>query len=189
MKEEIYRIEGMSCAACSSAVERVTRKLGGVERSDVNLTTERMTIVYDETKLDAARIMQKVEKAGFGIRLYEKEAGKGYGTESRAGAVENVHGAPNTPGDITEAERKQSIYGKAETSKSSMHSKFSRNQMIGSIIATVILLYVSMGQMLPVPLPVPDIINMHTMPTNYALTQLLLTIPVLYFGRKFLSVD
>ena len=31
MKTEVYDIEGMSCAACSSAVERVTRKLEGVE--------------------------------------------------------------------------------------------------------------------------------------------------------------
>ena len=42
MVEEIYIIEGMSCAACSAAVERVTRKLDGVELSDVNLTTNRM---------------------------------------------------------------------------------------------------------------------------------------------------
>ena len=36
MRTEVYDIEGMSCAACSSAVERVTRKLEGVESSDVN---------------------------------------------------------------------------------------------------------------------------------------------------------
>ena len=51
MTTEIYHIEGMSCAACSSAVERVTRKLDGVEQSDVNLTTNRMTITYDEAKV------------------------------------------------------------------------------------------------------------------------------------------
>ena len=39
MKTEVYNIEGMSCAACSSAVERVTRKIEGVENSSVNLTT------------------------------------------------------------------------------------------------------------------------------------------------------
>ena len=47
MRTEVYDIEGMSCAACSSAVERVTRKLEGVESSDVNLTTNKMTITYD----------------------------------------------------------------------------------------------------------------------------------------------
>ena len=29
MKEEIYEISGMTCASCSSAVARVTRKLEG----------------------------------------------------------------------------------------------------------------------------------------------------------------
>ena len=66
MRTEVYDIEGMSCAACSSAVERVTRKLEGVESSDVNLTTNKMTITYDETKVTPEMIMGKVEKAGFG---------------------------------------------------------------------------------------------------------------------------
>ena len=39
MREEKYDISGMHCAACSASVERVTRKLPGVERSEVNLTT------------------------------------------------------------------------------------------------------------------------------------------------------
>ena len=57
MREETYLIEGMSCAACSAAVERVTRKLEGVECSDVNLTTNRMIIYYDEAKVTRELIM------------------------------------------------------------------------------------------------------------------------------------
>ena len=44
MKTEKYTISGMSCAACSSAVERVSRKVEGVSESNVNLTTGKMTI-------------------------------------------------------------------------------------------------------------------------------------------------
>lgn len=172
MKEEIYIIEGMSCAACSSAVERVTRKLEGVERSDVNLTTERMTIVYDETKATPELIMQKVEKAGFGIRLYEKEK----------------RSTPDKDDKIDQYSQNASA-NQPEKAKNGQQASqgpgYSRNQMIGAIVTTVILLYVSMGQMLPIPLPTPELIDMHTVPGNYALTQLLLTIPVLYFGRKF----
>lgn len=65
MKREVYLIEGMHCAACSSAVERVTRKLPGVVRSDVNLTTNKMTIEYDDGRVAPEQIMGKVEKAGF----------------------------------------------------------------------------------------------------------------------------
>ena len=48
MREEKYDITGMHCAACSASVERVTRKLPGVDRSDVNQTTGIMTIANDE---------------------------------------------------------------------------------------------------------------------------------------------
>ena len=51
MTTQQYHIDGMSCAACSSAVERVTRKLNGVESSNVNLTTNRMVITYDESQV------------------------------------------------------------------------------------------------------------------------------------------
>ena len=50
MKEERYNISGMSCAACSASVQRVVSKLDGVESCEVNLVTEKMTVVYDETK-------------------------------------------------------------------------------------------------------------------------------------------
>jgi Cu+-exporting ATPase len=73
MKREVYRIEGMHCAACSSAVERVTRKLPGVVRSDVNLTTNKMDIEYDEKTVTPELIMAKVEKAGFQALPFKEE--------------------------------------------------------------------------------------------------------------------
>ncbi|MFA7108613.1 MAG: cation transporter [Sphaerochaetaceae bacterium] len=52
MIHEEYIIEGMSCAACSATVERVTKKLDGVDESSVNLATNKLTISYDEKKLN-----------------------------------------------------------------------------------------------------------------------------------------
>ncbi len=69
MKEEIYDITGMHCAACSSAIERVTRKLEGVEVSEVNLPMNRMRIVYDENLVDRDLIVKKISRAGFGADL------------------------------------------------------------------------------------------------------------------------
>ncbi len=57
MKTESYHIDGMACAACSSAVERVTRKMDGVQSSDVNLTTNKMVITYDEGKVTESMIV------------------------------------------------------------------------------------------------------------------------------------
>ena len=74
MKTEVYDIGGMHCAACSAAVERVTRKLEGVTQSDVNLPMNRLTISYDEKLCSPEKIILKIEKAGFTASLHvEKE--------------------------------------------------------------------------------------------------------------------
>lgn len=149
MKKEVYVVEGMTCAACSSSVERVTRKLPGVQRSDVNLTTGKLTVEYDEKSVSPDDIMNKVKKAGFGIH----------------------------PQD--EKKPVQEPAGPADTAK---------RDMIGAAVISAVLLYISMGQMLFGGLPVPDIISMETHPVNFAVIQMLLAIPVLYFGRRFFTV-
>lgn len=70
MITEKYNITGMTCAACSSAVERVTRKLPSVSESNVNLTTGILTITYDEKQLMPEDIIKKVDRAGFGAELF-----------------------------------------------------------------------------------------------------------------------
>lgn len=77
MRQEIYLIEGMHCAACSSSLERVTRKLPGVVRSSVNLITNKLSIEYDEQKVTPEQIMEKVEKTGFhASKFVEGEKGE-----------------------------------------------------------------------------------------------------------------
>ncbi|MCR5660827.1 MAG: heavy metal translocating P-type ATPase, partial [bacterium] len=79
MRTEIYCIEGMHCASCSAAVERVTKKLPGVEASSVNLATRRMEITYDEAKTNPDAIKAKIAKAGFSAELYNEEAKPDFG--------------------------------------------------------------------------------------------------------------
>jgi len=155
MREEKYDISGMHCAACSASVEKVTRKLPGVERSEVNLTTEMMTICYDETQVTPEQIVAKVEKAGFSAVLHK---------EHQEAAVPDAK-------DAAEAELRRKKW-----------------ELVTAGAFSLVLLYVSMGQMLPFglpTLPLPDIFSMHTHPVNFAILQLLLTIPVLYCGRHF----
>lgn len=64
----------MTCASCSAAVERVTRKLEGVESSSVNLATTKMMITYDEAKLTPETIMERVERAGFSAELFVEDS-------------------------------------------------------------------------------------------------------------------
>ncbi len=67
-------IDGMTCAACSAAVERTARKLPGVKSAEVNLTTSRGSFVYDPSLTKLSEIKTAIEKAGYVPR--EAEGGK-----------------------------------------------------------------------------------------------------------------
>ncbi|MCI9307675.1 MAG: heavy-metal-associated domain-containing protein [Lachnospiraceae bacterium] len=66
-KEVTLIIEGMTCASCSAAVERVTKKVPGVESSQVNLATNRARIVYDPEQVTIEMLCERIERAGFGF--------------------------------------------------------------------------------------------------------------------------
>lgn len=57
--------------------------------------------------------------------------------------------------------------------------------IIISGVFSAVLLYISMGQMLLGNVPLPKFLDMESNPYNFALTQLLLCLPALFFGRKF----
>ncbi len=67
MKTQQYSVTGMSCAACSSSVQRVVSRLNGVKSCDVNLITGKMTVTFDENAVSSADFFRVVQKAGFGI--------------------------------------------------------------------------------------------------------------------------
>ena len=64
-------IEGMTCAACSAAVERVTKKLDGVKSAAVNLTTNKGVFEYDPSKVKLSEIKAAVEKSGLYAEGYK----------------------------------------------------------------------------------------------------------------------
>ena len=159
MKEERYDISGMHCAACSASVERVTRKLPGVERSDVNLTTGIMTICYDEKQVTPEQIVAKVEKAGFGAALHPEHREEVVAAPARKNSEE------------TELKRKKTeLIVSAVLSVALLY--VSMGQMLPFGLPS---------------LPLPDIVSMHTHGVNFALIQLLLAVPVLYCGRRFFT--
>lgn len=63
------------------------------------------------------------------------------------------------------------------------HDKVMLIRLVLSLLFAVPLLTVSMGHMIGMPLP--DLIEPHHNPMNFALTQLLLTVPVIVIGWKF----
>ena len=61
--ERKYRVEGMTCSACSAAVEREVAKVDGVEQVAVNLLTNSMKVEGAEGIEPS--VLQAVEDAGY----------------------------------------------------------------------------------------------------------------------------
>ena len=146
-----FSVTGMSCAACSAAVEKAVGRLDGVESAQVNLLAKSMVCVYDESKTGADAVIAAVEKAGFGAAEL--------------------------------AERERTAAPKKEKAAAGDGFTAIRTRLWVSIVFLVLLMYVSMGHMLGLPLPGFLHGTQNALP--FAFLQFLLTLPVLYVNRKF----
>lgn len=146
-KEEVFVIDGMTCAACALTVENAVKKLDHVDSAVVNLTTEKMTVDYNPDLVSEKEIEKAVADAGYSASVFDPTTAKSQ-SERQSEATQN------------------------------MWRKF-----LLSALFAIPLLYISMGSM--VGLWVPEIISMSAHPLNFALIQLILTFPVMYFGRRF----
>lgn len=67
MKKSFFTVTGMSCAACSASVERAVNNLDGVISASVNLTSGKLSVVYNEEILSQKDIEDSVTRIGFGV--------------------------------------------------------------------------------------------------------------------------
>ena len=146
-KEEVFVIDGMTCAACAVTVENAVNKIDHVDSAVVNLTTEKMTVRYNPDLVSEEEIEKAVADAGYGASVFDPATAKSQ-SERQSEATQN------------------------------MWHKF-----LLSALFAVPLLYLSMGSMMG--LWVPDVVNMDSHPLVFALVQLVLTLPVMYLGRRF----
>lgn len=76
MKKVLLKIDGMTCSACSSGLEKYLNKQDGIINATVNLVMNNASVEYDEKKIDLAQVEKFIQKAGFeslGIDKLEKE--------------------------------------------------------------------------------------------------------------------
>ena len=66
-----FSVSGMTCAACSSHVEKGVGRLEGVQKCEVSLLTNSMTVEYDDARIDDKQIIAAVRREGYGAALYE----------------------------------------------------------------------------------------------------------------------
>lgn len=63
---------GMTCAACSARIEKSLSKLEGVEKVNVNLSTNKATVDYDDKKIKKDDIVKTIEKTGYKVPLEKR---------------------------------------------------------------------------------------------------------------------
>lgn len=150
-----FKVFGMSCAACSAGVERAVGRLKGVNKVEVSLVAKSMLCDFDETTVSEKQIVEAVKKAGF----------KAYPEKASEAAQTAVAGR-----------------GNAAVADSDGFTPM-KTRLIVSLIFLVLLMYVSMGHM--IGLPVPSFMHGVNNGVSFAFVQFLLVLPILYVNRKF----
>ena len=147
-------ITGMHCAACSSRIERVVSKMAEVDSVSVSLPTNRAQVVLKD-----------------GI-------GKTEGVKAIIARIEKINfGAKLSEGeDLVQEWQKEN-----ELSAQSLRNQF--KSLPPMIILALLLLYVSMGHM--IGLPLPTFLTPEVSPIAFAIIQLLLVMPIMYLGKHF----
>lgn len=150
-----FYVDGMTCSACQAAVNRAVSKVDGVDDVAVNLMTNSMIVDYEEDKDLDLEIIKAVEDAG-----YKAEKAKSEKNESES---------------VTKEKRFLEIFD--------LQIKDMAFRLKISLPFTIVLMYVAMGHM--VNLPMPAIFNKVEGAVIFALTQFLLTLPVVIANRKY----
>ncbi len=71
VQEVVFDVSGMSCASCSSRIEKVVGSLQGVSSCAVNLAAEKATVIFDRERLKVAVIIQTIKDIGFGASVVQ----------------------------------------------------------------------------------------------------------------------
>jgi copper-exporting ATPase len=160
-----FNITGMTCSACSSHVQRAVEKLEGAAEVQVNLLTNSMSVNYDEAILGTDKIIEAVEKAGYGASL--------------ADSLKNSSSNKNSADGKTSGTRSfQNDAAKFERDKI-------KKRLILSLVFMIPLFYVSMGHM--ASLPIPHFLHGIENALIFSFSQFLLALPVLIVNKKFFT--
>lgn len=190
--KQTFDVTGMTCAACSSRVEKTTNKVEGVYKANVNLLKNSMEVEFEQdanVSLVTQAIEVAVDKAGYGAIPRNPDRG-GIPTQLPLGQKGNLH-HESSGFDLDDQGRFVSSSNTQEnTVRASNIAEQERKaifrRLIISLIYMVPLFYISMGHMFGWPLP-----SFFLGPENamvWALTLFVLLIPILCVNFKFFRV-
>lgn len=150
-----YKVTGMSCAACSSRVEKAVSKVSGVESCSVSLLTNSMGV---EGTASSAEIIAAVEAAGYGA--------------SERGSSDNASGENGGA----------SFENDADELLKDTETPVLKRRLIASVAVLIVLMYFSMGHMMW-GWPLPGFFEGNHVAMG--LLQLILSAVIMVINQKF----
>lgn len=69
-KKIVFEITGMHCASCSAIITRALEKTQGILSANVNLSTQKATVEYEELLLDENKIINVIKNKGYGAKVF-----------------------------------------------------------------------------------------------------------------------
>ncbi|MBK3494524.1 cadmium-translocating P-type ATPase [Viridibacillus sp. YIM B01967] len=72
-KEVTLEIQGMTCAACSSRIERGLNKMEGIEQANINLALETGHVAFDTNTLDEEAVIKKIQALGYDANVRKED--------------------------------------------------------------------------------------------------------------------
>ena len=67
MRTRIFRVGGMTCAACANRIDTAVEALDGVQSCNANIGNNTATVVYDDSAVTEDRIAQAIIGAGYQV--------------------------------------------------------------------------------------------------------------------------
>ncbi|PGH34305.1 Cu2+-exporting ATPase [[Emmonsia] crescens] len=89
-------IEGMTCGACTSAVENALKNQPGLVRFNVSLLAERAIAVHDPSILPATTITELIESSGFDVHIVSSQEDDSIQSHKSASLALNIYGLPDS---------------------------------------------------------------------------------------------
>ncbi len=89
----VLDLEGMTCASCAMRIEKGLKKVPGVIEANVNLATEKASVLYDPTQTNLEQMVQKVEAVGYKATSEVTSLGQP-AQETATGAITEISGTP-----------------------------------------------------------------------------------------------
>ncbi len=167
MQKVNFCIDGMTCSACSSGIERSLSRKKGIKDITVNLISKTASVEFDSTLITLSEIFAFIEKLGYkpGMQTFDEVKSKEQNLDDQIKLNQN-------------SKQKNSFFTYLTILDLKISAKF---RLLASLILSILILYLSM-----MPMFYPELVpNILLEAKLNSFLQLVITLCVMHLGRNF----